>query len=181
MEGRTVRIGGVHIPALLGHTVAGSRMRRSTSTPHISIMGETVVQKSELTKPWRKATTNVATLDWRWNKRSGITGYRANLASLRRKQAPITIPNTIKQVTLTELHAKFTPPNSRPRSRVRVAPTIVMLPNQSTALIPATRGVDGVSNLRNNARTTIARPEQGTSISQQTSGMTSNLNVLRAM
>lgn len=146
----------------LGHKVVGSRMLRSTSTPPVSKTSKPNIAIYGLANPWRNVTSNAATLDRRWNKRSGITGYRASFASLRRKQAPITIPNTIRHITFTELQANITPPNSRPRSSVKVAPTMAMLPNQSTALSPSMRGVEGVSNCRNRASTTIANPEQGT-------------------
>jgi hypothetical protein len=165
-ERRTTQTAEVHILGLLGHKVAGSKMRRSMSASRVSKTRKTTVGRSALTKPWRKATSNAATLDRRWNKRSGITGYCASFASLRRKQTPITKPNRIRQMTFAELHAKITPPNSRPRRSVNVAPTIAMLPNQSTAFSPATREVDGVSSLRKRDMTMMARPEHGTWTSQ---------------
>jgi hypothetical protein len=100
-------------------------------------------------KPCRKATSNAAILDLRWKSRNGITRYLASIPSFSKKHALITIPKLIKQMTLAELHAKMTPPNSNPRSNVNVAPTIAMLPSQSTAFNPATKGVAGSSNIKN--------------------------------
>jgi hypothetical protein len=84
------------------------------------------------------------------------------LASLYRKQPPITNPKTSKQMTLTEFHGKITPPNSSPNKRVSVTPTIVTLPIQSTALSPANIGVDGESKCKNKDKNIKARAEQGT-------------------
>ena len=162
MEGRKALTAVGRILKLLVHIAANSRMLRNRSVPHVRKIRNIGVRMRRLTKPWRKATNNAATLDRRRNNRSGMTGYFASIASLRRKQTPIAMPKRIKQITLTLLQANITPPNSRPSSSVTVTPTMAILPSQSTALIPATSGVGGVSSLRNSASTMIAMPEQGT-------------------
>lgn len=56
----------------------------------------------------------------------------------------------------------MTPPNSSPRRRAVVAPTIVIDPIQSIAKSPAYAGVEGDSISRNIIKTRKARPEHGT-------------------
>lgn len=96
------------------------------------------------------------------NKCRGITGYRANFDSFTRNKTTITTLKVIRQRTFAELQGKITPPNSRPRRRVIVAPTIAMLPSQSTALRPAMIGVRGVSSFKNSTKAKNTTPEHGT-------------------
>ena len=61
-----------------------------------------------------------------------------------------------------EFHGKITPPNSNPKRRASVTPTIVMLPTQSIAFSPASIGVEGESRCRKKDKNIKAREEQGT-------------------
>lgn len=93
-----------------------------------------------------------------------MTGYLASFHSLRKNKLAVTHPNTIKHMTVAESQGWATPPNSNPRSSIRVPPTIVKLPSQSMALRPSHIGVVGVSSLRKIIRAMRTVPEMGTAI-----------------
>lgn len=68
----------------------------------------------------------------------------------------------ITQMTLGEVHGNITPPNSRPRRNIKVAPVMVILPNQSIAFSPVTKGVSGTFRSKKKTTTRNDRAEQGT-------------------
>jgi hypothetical protein len=53
------------------------------------------------------------------------------------KKPSMRIPNTIKQITFGEFHGNVSPPKSRPSNVISVTPSMVTVPNQSTAFIPS--------------------------------------------
>jgi len=70
-----------------------------------------------------------------------MSGYLANLFSLKMKIPDVRAPMITRQRTCGDFQGNVTPPNSSPRKIISVAASIEILPNQSTALSPSITGV----------------------------------------
>jgi hypothetical protein len=64
-------------------------------------------------------------------------------------------------ITVGLFHANSVPPKSSPSNNITISPRIVRVPNQSTALIPTTRGVRGLCTSRKKRSSRKAVPEMG--------------------
>lgn len=95
------------------------------------------------------------------NISKGISGYRANLFSLKMKKTDITHPKIIRQMTLGESQGKEVPPKFRPSNSIIVRPRTDRLPNQSIALTPSKSLVLGLWTSRKNRRSTNATAVKG--------------------
>lgn len=118
------------------------------------------------TAPWKKQANSGAAVDLLLKTPKGTMGEAANLYSMMKKRAYETMPKTIRQMTVVELHANWTPPKLSPSNNMTVPPTMVRQPNQSRALSPAMRGVLGVLTSRKTATITNTRPVRGTVLCQ---------------
>jgi hypothetical protein len=67
----------------------------------------------------------------------------------------------MRQRTCGDFHGNVAPPNSNPRSIIKVIAKIERLPNQSIALSPKSTGVFGLWTSRNTASRRRVLPEIG--------------------
>lgn len=90
-----------------------------------------------------------------------MIGCLASLASLNTKRIDINSPNIIRQTTCGDFQGNVIPPKSRPRRNMTARPTTDKLPNQSTAMIPATKPVPGLWTSRKKKTVRKVRAEHG--------------------
>jgi ABC-type Fe3+-hydroxamate transport system substrate-binding protein len=95
-----------------------------------------------------------------------MTGLGAIFHSLIMKTPKVTIPNTIRQITVTDDQGNVTLPKSRPKRIISAAPMMSILPAQSIAFSPGIIGVCGEGSFRKNKSTTKTSAPMGTGIDE---------------
>jgi hypothetical protein len=85
MEGQKFPTGEESIPVQPGHTMVGNMIQRSMTSHIVSWSTHTYIRNGgsqDIPLHGENRTGKAAMFDLNLNKRSGMTGYRANFASL---------------------------------------------------------------------------------------------------